>query len=66
MFAGGIAESRKLAGYYAALAAEMGCGFFDAGQVASASPFDGVHLDAANTRAIGAALVPIVRALLAD
>ncbi|MCA2000079.1 MAG: GDSL-type esterase/lipase family protein, partial [Hyphomicrobiales bacterium] len=66
MFAGGIAESRKLAGYYEALAAEMSCAFFDAGQVASASPFDGVHLDAANTRAIGTALVPIVRALLAD
>jgi len=34
--------------------------FFDAGTVATASPIDGVHLDAMNTRAIGEALVPIV------
>ena len=47
-----------------ALAQELGCGFFDAGSVAKASGIDGVHLDAANTRAIGAALVGPVRAML--
>jgi lysophospholipase L1-like esterase len=59
-----VAQSRKIAPYYAALAAEMGAGFFDAATAASASPIDGVHLDAANTRAIGAALAPVVRDIL--
>lgn len=66
LFAGGIAESRKLSGLYRGLAAQLGTGFFDAATVAKASPIDGVHLDAANTRAIGSALVEPVRAMLAD
>lgn len=61
MFEGAIAESKKLAGYYRRLADEMGCGFFDAATVATASPVDGVHLDGANTRAIGEALIAPVR-----
>ena len=63
-FEGGIEESRKLAGHYAALADQVGCGFFDAGSVARTTPLDGVHLDAENTRAIGRALAPIVRVML--
>lgn len=59
-----IAESHRLAPAYQALAEAQGCGFFDAASVAQASPVDGVHLDAANTRAIGAALVAPVRAML--
>lgn len=59
-----VAESRKLAGLYAALSVEFDCGFLDAGVVAKASPLDGIHLDAANSRAIGAALVAPVRKLL--
>ena len=43
-----------------------GCGFFDAGTVAQTTPLDGVHLDAANTRAIGTALAPVVRADVGD
>ena len=61
MFAGAIGESARLAAYYEALSVEFNCGFLNAGSVAKASPIDGVHLDAANTRAIGAALVPIAR-----
>ncbi len=57
-------SSQKLAGLYAALADELGCGFFDAGGVAETTPLDGVHLDAANTRAIGEALAPVVRVML--
>ena len=38
--------------------------FFDAGSVAKADPTDGGHLDAANTRAIGQALVPVVKKIL--
>lgn len=64
MFAGGDEASKQLAPLYAALADEVGCGFFDAGSVAETTPLDGVHLDVENTRAIGHALAPIVRVML--
>jgi lysophospholipase L1-like esterase len=64
MFAGGDEASTHLAPLYARLADEVGCGFFDAGSVAATSPLDGVHLDAENTRRIGAALAPVVRVML--
>lgn len=64
MFAGGVEQSRMIAGFYADLADAEGCGFFDAGSVAATTPIDGVHLDAANTRAIGRALEPIARMML--
>lgn len=64
MFAGGVEQSRMLAGFYSDLADVEGCGFFDAGSVARTSPIDGVHLDAANTRAIGKGLEPVVRMML--
>lgn len=64
MFAGGVEQSRMLASFYADLADEAGCGFFDAGSVARTTPIDGVHLDAGNTRAIGKAVEPIVRMML--
>jgi hypothetical protein len=60
-----IEESRKLAGFYARIAGEMRCHFFDAAAVTTASPMDGCHLDAENTRAIGTALVPMVQRVLA-
>lgn len=63
-FAGGVEASAHLAGQYAALAQEIGCGFFDAGAVARTTPLDGVHLDAENTRKIGKALAPLVRQML--
>lgn len=64
MFGESIEESKQLARLYGKLPAEMGCAFFDAGSVAMTTPIDGVHLDAANTRAIGKALAPVVRDLL--
>lgn len=64
MFAGGEETSRRLAAHYAALADEAGCGFFDAGSVASTTPLDGVHMDAENTRNLGRALAPVVRRML--
>jgi lysophospholipase L1-like esterase len=64
MFGPGIAQSRMLASIYADLADEIGCGFFDAGSVAKASPVDGVHIDAANTRAIGRGIEPVARMML--
>lgn len=60
-----IAESRLLAPHYAALAKEMSVHVFDAGSIAVSDPTDGGHLDAANTRAIGEALVPVVKRMLA-
>ena len=60
-FAGAIEQSKMLATFYRDMADEMDCGFFDAASVAVATPIDGVHLDAENTRAIGRALEPIVR-----
>lgn len=63
-FEGGVEQSHMLGSLYADLADELGCGFFDAGSVARASPVDGVHLDAKNTRAIGKGLEPVVRMML--
>lgn len=65
MFAGGIAESKKLPALLEKLAQEYDVAFFDAGTVAEASTLDGVHLDAENTKKIGAALAPVVKKLLA-
>lgn len=59
-----IAESKLFARHYARVADEMGVHFFDAGSVAKADPTDGGHLDAANTKAIGTALVPVVKEIL--
>jgi lysophospholipase L1-like esterase len=64
MFAGGIEQSKMVPSFYADLADDYGCGFYDAGSVARASPVDGVHLDAANTRAIGKGIEPVVRMML--
>ena len=59
-----IAESKLFAHHYARVAKETGVHFFDAGTAARADATDGGHLDAANTRAIGTALVPVVKGIL--
>jgi lysophospholipase L1-like esterase len=59
-----VEESKLFARHYARVAKDMGVQFFDAGSVAVTDPTDGGHLDAANTRAIGAALVPVVNRIL--
>ena len=64
MFEGAIAESRKFAAHYARAASDLGTGFFDASTVAVPDSVDGIHLDAANTRAIGNGLVPVVKQAL--
>jgi lysophospholipase L1-like esterase len=64
MFAGAVEQSSMLASFYADLADDSGCGFYDAGSVAKASPVDGVHLEAADTRAIGRGIEPMVRMML--
>lgn len=57
-------QSGQLAAHYARRAEEWETGFFDASTVAKADPLDGVHLDAANTKAIGSGLTPIVKSML--
>lgn len=59
-----IAESNLFAKHYRRVAEEMGAHFFDACSVAKTDPTDGGHLDAKNTRAIGDALVPVVKGIL--
>lgn len=63
-FAHGLEQSSQFAQHYARRAQEWNTGFFDASTVAKADPRDGVHLDAANTRAIGEGLVPVVKHIL--
>ncbi|WP_048646148.1 SGNH/GDSL hydrolase family protein [Nitratireductor soli] len=64
IFADALRETTRLAGFYRQLCDEVSCGFFDAASVAKPSPIDGLHLDAENTRAIGAGLAPIVKDML--
>jgi len=59
-----IEASLSFAEMYQRRAREEGVGFFDASTVATTSPDDGIHLDAANTRAIGVGLAPLVKEML--
>ena len=59
-----IEESKLFAHHYSRVARETGVHFFDTGTVAKADSTDGGHLDAANTKAIGTALVPVVKRIL--
>lgn len=59
-----IEESKLFASHYKRVAEENECHFFDAGSVAKADKTDGGHLDAANTRKLGEALVPVVKGIL--
>lgn len=60
-FAGAREKAEGLAGAYASIAAEMRCGFFDAGRIISASRIDGVHLDADQHEILGRQMVEPVR-----
>jgi lysophospholipase L1-like esterase len=59
-----VVESQRIAPLYRALADEIGVSFFDAGAVVTASPIDGVHLDAGQTSALGHALAAPARRLI--
>ncbi len=64
MFAAGLIEAKHFAEHYSRIAIELGCGYFDAAKIAVPTTTDGVHLDAAGTRAIGEGLVPVVKSIL--
>ncbi|NDY90869.1 SGNH/GDSL hydrolase family protein [Ideonella livida] len=63
-FAGGQHKCVGLPALLQAQCAELGCAFFDAGQVVSSSPTDGVHLDAPEHHRLGLALAEVVRTLI--
>ena len=64
-FEGAPERSRGAAAAYAAMARELGCAWYDAGQATTSSQVDGVHLDAGQHQRLGTALVPVVADLLA-
>jgi lysophospholipase L1-like esterase len=64
LFNDAVEESRLFAHWYGKLARERGLHFFDAGNVCETSPIDAVHMDAANTRALGEGLAPVVMRIL--
>jgi len=61
IFEGGADKSRRLAGFYAAIAARLGVGFLDAGKIIVSSPLDGVHFDADQHAKLGRAVADAVR-----
>ncbi len=63
MFEGSPAKSREIARRYAAIAADRGVRFFDAGSVAASSKHDGFHLDPEAHAAIGRAMAGVIRDL---
>jgi lysophospholipase L1-like esterase len=64
-FAGAPARCEGASEAYRAVAAELGCEFFDAGRVISTSPIDGTHLDADQHQKLGSALARVVADALA-
>ncbi len=64
MFAPRADEAKLFDFYYSRIARDLGAGYFNAADVAVADKADGVHLDPANTRAIGEGLVPLVSKIL--
>jgi lysophospholipase L1-like esterase len=63
-FEGGEKRSLGLADAYRRVCDETGCHFFDAGEVVSTSPLDGVHLDAEQHLTLGNELARVVQPLL--
>jgi lysophospholipase L1-like esterase len=62
-FTDAAAKSTGLAAAYAGTAAELGCHYFDAGTITSASTVDGVHLDADQHQKLGLALADFIATL---
>jgi len=63
---GCVERSRGLADAYSAKAKELGCSFFNAGEVAEVNDVDGMHLTCKGHRAFADALKPIVLELTSD
>lgn len=65
MFEGARETLAEVRDGYRGLAESMKAGFFDAGSVIDEVGVDGLHLTEENNRALGRALAPVVRDLLA-
>ena len=65
MFTDGREKSREMAPHYAAVAADRGCAFVNAGEVIECSDVDGIHFDADDHVALGTHLAGLVPGLLA-
>ncbi len=63
-FTGAAAKAAGLAAAYQKIAGDLGCAYFDAGEVTPASRVDGVHLDADQHLRLGQAMAVVVKALL--
>ena len=63
-FLGAEAKCAGLVSKYRNVTAELGCHFFDAGEVTTTSKIDGVHLDADKHQILGKALVDVVYKIL--
>ena len=63
MFGGAIEESKLLKQAYARVAQREQCAHLAASDHCEATPLDGVHLDAENTRALGFALASALKSL---
>lgn len=66
MFGFAIEASNTFSQAYGRLAAELGCQHVAASAVCEATPLDGIHLDAANTRKLGLAIAAALEPLLQD
>jgi lysophospholipase L1-like esterase len=62
-FTGAAEKSAGLSEALRAVASELGCHFFDAGGITSASAVDGIHLDADQHQSLGKALARFIAAL---
>lgn len=65
-FRGAEERGIGLAHAYARVAADLGCDYFDAETVTTASVVDGVHLDADQHRKLGNALAEVVRKIATE
>ncbi len=63
-FEGGLEKSRKLRDTYRRQAELHGCSFFDAGEVATSSDLDGLHLEVSSNAALGRAVAERARRIL--
>ncbi|MEN3791469.1 SGNH/GDSL hydrolase family protein [Fulvimarina sp. MAC3] len=64
LFGHAVEESTHFRSAITKVAEEYGVTMFDASEICEASPIDGVHLDAENTRRLGEALIGPIKKLL--
>lgn len=66
IFAGGEEKSQELGRYYRFWTELLGCHFFDAKEVVTTSPVDGIHWDEEGNRAFAEALARMIPGILKE